>query len=38
VLFNFAEFKTANLCMTYHGYQGLQLKDATRHTPWCKCH
>jgi hypothetical protein len=38
VRFSFAEFKTTDICMTYDGYQGMQLNDATRHTPWCKCH
>jgi hypothetical protein len=36
--FNFAEFETTDICMTYDGYQGIQLNDASRHTPWCKCH
>lgn len=38
VRFKFSEYKTPNLCMFYDGYQGIGLDDATRHTPWCKCH
>jgi hypothetical protein len=38
VRINLARFKTTNICMTYDGYQGIQLDDVTRHTPWCKCH
>ena len=35
--FKFSEYKTTELCMAYDGYQGIQLKEATRRTPWCKC-
>ncbi len=37
VKFRFAEYKSTELCMTYDGYQGLGLQEATRKTPWCKC-
>lgn len=37
VWFAFSGYKSTDLCMTYDGYQGIQLHDATRHTPWCKC-
>lgn len=36
--FRFSEYKSAELCMFYDGYQGIGLKEATRQTPWCKCH
>ncbi|HKW63274.1 MAG TPA: hypothetical protein VJN89_12065 [Candidatus Acidoferrum sp.] len=29
--------KSTDLCMTYDGYQGIGLQEATRRTPWCKC-
>lgn len=35
--FRFSEYKSANLCMAYDGYQGVGLQETTRHTPWCKC-
>jgi hypothetical protein len=35
--FSFSEYKSSNLCMFYDGYQGIQLKEASRRTPWCKC-
>jgi hypothetical protein len=35
--FKFSDFKSADLCMSYDGYQGIGLQDASRHTPWCKC-
>jgi hypothetical protein len=35
--FRFSDFKSANLCMSYDGYQGVGLQESTRHTPWCKC-
>jgi hypothetical protein len=38
VRFKFSSFKNADLCMSYDGYQGMQLGEATRQTPWCKCH
>jgi hypothetical protein len=37
VRFKFSSFKKADLCMSYDGYQGMQLGEATRQTPWCKC-
>jgi hypothetical protein len=36
--FKFADYKSADLCMTYDSYQGIGLQEATRKTPWCKCH
>lgn len=35
--FRFSEYKIPNLCMAYDGYQGIGLREATHHTPWCKC-
>lgn len=35
--FRFSEFKSDTLCMAYDEYQGVQLQEDTRHTPWCKC-
>jgi hypothetical protein len=35
--FRFSTYKSPNLCMAYDGYQGIGLKEANRHTPWCKC-
>jgi hypothetical protein len=35
--FKFADYESADLCMSYDGYQGVGLQEATRHTPWCKC-
>jgi hypothetical protein len=32
-----AEYKSTDLCMSYDGYQGVQLHEDTRRTPWCKC-
>jgi hypothetical protein len=37
VRFNFSDYKSTDLCMSYDGYQGITLQEATRHTPWCKC-
>jgi hypothetical protein len=37
VRFKFSGYKSADLCMTYDGYQGMGLQEATRRTPWCKC-
>jgi hypothetical protein len=37
VHFNFADYKSTDLCMAYGGYQGIQLHEASRRTPWCKC-
>jgi len=36
--FRFSDYKSTELCMVYDGYQGLQLQEETRRTPWCKCH
>jgi hypothetical protein len=33
----FSDYKTSDLCMSYDGYQGIGLQEATRRTPWCKC-
>jgi hypothetical protein len=35
--FRFSEFRSNQLCMSYDEYQGVQLKEDTRYTPWCKC-
>jgi hypothetical protein len=37
VRFKFSDYKSTDLCMTYDGYQGIGLQEATRRTPWCKC-
>jgi hypothetical protein len=37
VWFRFSEYKSTDLCMSYDGYQGVQLREDTRRTPWCKC-
>jgi hypothetical protein len=37
VRFKFSDYKSTDLCMSYDGYQGITLQEATRHTPWCKC-
>lgn len=37
VHFKFSTYRTADLCMSYDGYQGMQLQEATKRTPWCKC-
>ncbi|MFZ0143282.1 MAG: hypothetical protein WAL08_02930, partial [Candidatus Sulfotelmatobacter sp.] len=37
VRFRFSSYKKVDLCMSYDGYQGMQLGEATRRTPWCKC-
>ena len=37
VRFKFSEYASTDLCMTYDGYQGIGLQEATRRTPWCKC-
>jgi len=36
--FKFSDYKSTELCMAYNGYQGIGLHEATRRTPWCKCH
>jgi len=33
----FRFYGSVNLCMSYDGYQGVSLLEASRHTPWCKC-
>jgi hypothetical protein len=38
VKFRFSDYKSTELCMTYDGYQGIGLQEATGRTPWCKCH
>ncbi len=38
VRFRFSQYNSIELCMAYDGYQGIGLQDATRRTPWCKCH
>ena len=38
VRFRFSDYKSTELCMAYDGYQGIGLGEATRRTPWCKCH
>jgi len=38
VRFKFSDYKSTELCMAYDGYQGIGLQEATRRTPWCKCH
>jgi hypothetical protein len=38
VRFRFSDYKSTDLCMAYDGYQGISLQEATRKTPWCKCH
>ena len=38
VRFKFSDYKSTELCMAYDGYQGIGLQQATRRTPWCKCH
>jgi len=35
VRFKFAVYKSTDLCMTYDGYQGIGLQEATRRTPSC---
>jgi hypothetical protein len=37
IKFRLSTYKSADLCMSYDGYQGVQLQEATKHTPWCKC-
>ncbi len=36
--FRFSAYKSTELCMAYDGYQGISLVEASRRTPWCKCH
>jgi hypothetical protein len=37
VRFNFGDYKSTDLCITYDGYQGIGVQESTRRTPWCKC-
>jgi hypothetical protein len=37
VRFKFSDYKSTDLCMTYNGYQGIGLEEATRRTRKCKC-
>lgn len=37
VRFKFSDYTSTELCMSYDGYQGVGLQEATRRTPWCKC-
>ena len=34
--FRFSEYKSVELCVTFDGYQGVQLWE-TKRSPWCKC-
>ena len=34
--FRFADYKSADLCIAFDGYGGVQLQEA-KGTPWCKC-
>jgi hypothetical protein len=35
--FKFSDYKSKDLCMSYDGYGGIGLQEATRQTPWCRC-
>jgi hypothetical protein len=35
--FKFSDYKSTELCMAYDAYQGVELQEDNRHTPWCKC-
>jgi hypothetical protein len=35
--FSFSGYRKNRLCLTYDGYQGIQLSEQSRKTPWCKC-
>lgn len=37
VSFKFADYTSTDLCMSYDGYGGIGLQQATRRNPWCKC-
>jgi hypothetical protein len=37
VRFKFSDYKSTDLCMTYDGYQGIGLEEATQRTRKCKC-
>jgi hypothetical protein len=37
VRFRFSSYEKADLCMSYDGYEGMQLGEASKRTPWCKC-
>src|SRR5258708_27475991 len=34
--FRFSSYKSGELCVSFDGYQGVQLQE-TRYSPWCKC-
>jgi hypothetical protein len=34
--FRFGDFKDVDLCISFDGYQGVQLQEA-KSSPWCKC-
>jgi hypothetical protein len=34
--FRFSEYKSRDLCVSFDGYQGVQLQERKR-SPWCKC-
>jgi hypothetical protein len=34
--FRFADYKHVDLCISFDGYQGVQLQEA-KSSPWCKC-
>lgn len=34
--FRFSEYKTTDLCISFDGYQGVQVEDK-KSSPWCKC-
>jgi hypothetical protein len=38
VRFKFSDYQSKDLCMSYDDYGGIGLEEATRRTPWCKCH
>lgn len=35
--FKFSDYKSTELCMAYDAYQGVELQEDNRHTPWGKC-
>lgn len=37
IRFSFSGYRGKHLCLTYDGYQGIQLGELSRQTPWCKC-
>jgi hypothetical protein len=34
--FRFSEYESSDLCVSFDGYQGVQLQERKR-SPWCKC-